>query len=434
MKINVATLFPNIYDSFLSTSIVNKAIKNGLLNITFSNMLSLVDNKKRVDTPICGHGSGMLLGVDIIEKAYNDSIKNFADDKKIYKIFLSPHGKKLNQKNLHDLYDKLKDKNLLIYSGRYEGFDVRAEEEYADEIISIGDYVLMGGDLPAMVLIESLSRFIPGVIGKEESIKNDSFESEYLDCPHYALPDEWKDKKIPAVLKSGNHKEIYNWRKLQSIKRTIINNFEWWRSCDTSLKEREEVKKVIPPHYCALLHNDVMMPDGRVSECSVTSIDIHDIARSSATYGIKNYYIVTRLEAQKKLVSNFLSFWHHGDGNKVNQGRVFCLKNVSLLDELDSVIMDIENKEGKKPICIVTSSRRNVGHSNMITYKDQGKIWALDRPVLFIFGTSHGISPDVIEKIEYKLIPLEGTEEFNFLSVRSAAAIIFDRWLGINQV
>jgi tRNA (guanine37-N1)-methyltransferase len=402
-------------------------------------MLELAGPKKRVDSPVVGHGSGMLLGTEIIEKAYNKALS--FHDIKPFTIFFSPHGKILDQRVLELLHQKIKDRgnNVLLYAGRYEGYDVRAEEEYADEIISIGNYVLMGGDLPAMVFIESILRLIPGVIGKENSVLQDSFQSPYLDYPHYAQPQEWHGKEIPVILKSGNHKALLEWRSEEARKRTMLRNFQWWRESEVPLLERKACKKHIPHHYAVLLHNDVMVPGNnpgepnKSSESSVTSIDIHDISRSCATYGIKNYFVVTRLLAQQKLVEIFLSFWHDDRGQEYNANRAFALNNTFLKTELSEVIAEVKKLEGIEPLLIVTSSRREIEHKNFITFHDQEKIWSQGRPIIFVFGTAHGINPKIMNQCDYRLIPLEGMEEFNFLSVRSAAAIVFDRWLGMNQ-
>jgi hypothetical protein len=176
-----------------------------------------------------------------------------------------------------------------------------------------------------------------------------------------------------------------------------------------------------------------MLPGEIVGNSTVTSIDIHDIARSSATYGIKEYFIVTRLEAQQKLVEKFLKFWHEDKTRSINLSRAYALKNVSLKSELSDVICYIQNLEnGLKPLLIGTSSRKNSNIKNMITYFDQEELWKLKRPILFVFGTSHGISQELLNTFDYRLMPIEGLNEFNFLSVRSAVGIIFDRWLGCN--
>ncbi len=433
MNIFVATLFPSFYENFLSISLVKKALEKKIFDITFLNFFNQVMPKKRIDSPIAGHGAGMLLSAPIIEKTMEVAIEKNGG-RKPYTIFFSPHGKTLNQGKLQSLASHLRDnqENLLLVCGRYEGFDVRAEEVYADEIISIGDYVLCGGDLPAMVFIESFIRLLGGVVGNQESVNSDSFSDALLDCPHYTAPDSWQEKKIPSILKSGNHKLINDWRTEQAIDRTIISNWQWLRQKQISRSFREKIKERIPKHYCALLHNDVMLKDGTVGNSTITSIDIHDIARSSKTYGIIEYFVVTRLSAQYQLAENFLNFWKDDEALDLNASRAIALARVSVKKEISDCIEYIERVEGIKPIVIVTSSRREIPHQRMITFHDQGKVWQEKRPVLFLFGTSHGISPDVMEQCDYRLVPLEGLEEFNFLSVRSAVAVVLDRWLGFN--
>jgi tRNA (guanine37-N1)-methyltransferase len=432
MNFFVSTLFPELYTNFLATSIIKRSILENKVSISLQNMFSFVSPKERIDSEIVGHGNGMLLGAPIIEKIYDQVEKK--TNKKPFVIFFSPHGKTLTQ----DLFKKLSldigEKPVLLFSGRYEGFDVRAEDFYADEIISIGDYVLFGGDLPVMIFLEGMLRLIPGVVGKKESVEKDSFSDAFLDHPHYAYPDVWQDKKIPPILKSGDHKKIAIWRLKESVRRTVKTNWHWLSRHILNSSEKQLVKEAIPNHYCVLLHNDVVLPGNLVGNSSVTSIDIHDIARSSTTYNIKKYFIVTRLDSQKKLVERFLKFWQSSNKEKVNPSRAFALKEVILKSELSEVIDEITSIDGVAPITVVTSSRRNIDHPNMITYHDQINLWQKKRPILFIFGTSHGIDNALIETFDYKLLPLEGLEEFNFLSVRSAAAIVFDRWLGFNSI
>lgn len=435
MDIKIVSLFPQLYHEFLSTSLIKRARETNKVSVEVKSLLNYVKPGVRVDAPTVGHGAGMLLKAEVIDEALQDAgvkkQKNVIDP---LVIFFSPHGKSLDQRYAHELYEKIKqrDGKLVLCTSRYEGIDARAEEYYADELISIGNYVLMGGDLPAMVLLEAILRFVPGIVGREESVKEDSFEGLYVDHPHYAEPDIWKGKQIPPILKSGNHKKIALWREEEARKRTVFHHFQWLKSQITSRKERSAIAQTIPNHYCALMHNDIMLPDGTVGTSSVTSIDIHDLARSSRTYGIKHYFVVTRLEAQQKLVKHFLSFWQEGEGVEYNKNRHDALQYVSLLATYDEVIASITEKEGVTPIVIVTSSRDTISKAPFITYYDQGKVWALKRPVLFIFGTAHGLSPAFMDTCDFRLLPLEGFSDFNFLSVRSAAAIILDRWLGIN--
>ena len=181
------------------------------------------------------------------------------------------------------------------------------------------------------------------------------------------------------------------------------------------------------------MHCDIVLKDGRVGTTSVTSIDIHDIARSCATYGIKNYFLVTPLIDQQKIVKTILSFWQEKEiGEQYNKHRYEALGRVQVLQDLEKVIADIEKKEGKAPLIIGTSARFDHGVDKMISYHDQAQVWQHERPILILLGTGHGMSDQLLAKCDYFLPPLQGFSDFNHLSVRSAAAIIFDKWLGFD--
>ena len=201
MKFDVLTLFPEMFNS-LNESILGKAIEKNLIDINLINIRDFSkDIHKHVDDTPYGGGAGMVMMPDIVYDAYN-SIKDKENSKVIY---LSPKGKVLDQKKVIELS---KEKHLILLCGHYEGIDERAIEEIVDEEISIGDYVLTGGEIPAMCLIDSIARYIPGVLN-EESIKEESFsEMNLLEYPQYTRPLEFMNKKVPEILTSGNHQKI----------------------------------------------------------------------------------------------------------------------------------------------------------------------------------------------------------------------------------
>lgn len=430
MNISIITAFPALYEPFIATSLLKKAQEKGLISFDTQSLFSYVAPKERIDAPPYGHGAGMLIKPEVIERAVE---AQEARHGAAFKIFFSPHGTKMTQPMLTQLAQTLRaHTHLMLLPARYEGMDARVEEQYADALISVGDYVLMGGDLPAMVLLEGLLRLIPGVVGKESSVANDSFSGPYVDYPSYTEPLVWQGKEVPAVLRSGDHGAVDAWRHAQAVERTVFHHFGWLRSSELRAIDKQEVERVIPPHYAALMHSDVLVSATKtVGTTSVTSLDIHDIARSARTYGIKEYYIVTPLEDQQKVVQKLLDFWHHGPGRPYNPNRFEAVHQVSVQESLDAVIARIKNDTGKEPIIVATSAV-HTAHRNRITYGDQEGVWGHNRPILFIFGTGRGLAPHVIERADYVLVPLEGVTEFNHLSVRSAAAIIFDRWLGLN--
>lgn len=429
MNISVVTLFPQIYQGFLTSSLVARAQDKGLVSIDIQNLISLCAPKQRVDSPTFGHGHGMLLRPELVEEAIAQADKAKG---KSFKIFFSPQGKKLDQVVLREIYQRaLAANHVLLMAPRYEGVDARVEEFYSDEVLSIGDYVLMGGDLPAMVFIEALLRLVPGVIGNEDSVVCDSFTNHLVDYPEYTSPVDWKGMKVPDVVRSGDHKALSGWRRQVALEKTIFGHFEWIRSFNLSLQDRIEAGQVIPSHYVVLMHDQVLLKSGDVGTSSVTSIDIHDIARSSATYGLKAFYIVTPLADQQAIVSTLIDFWHSEEGARYNSHRYKAMSNVVLKTSLDEVIQDITLREGIEPLMLATCAKVRV-HEKKISYNDQQLVWRDKKPVLFALGTSHGLGNDVVERAHYLLAPIVGFSAFNHLSVRSAAAIIFDRWLGIN--
>lgn len=203
MKFDVLTLFPEMF-SPVKQSILGRAEEKGLIDINLINIRDFSKDKhKKVDDTPYGGGAGMVIRPDVVYDAYN-SVKT--DEAKV--IYLSPQGKTLNQKKVEELS---KQKHLILICGHYEGIDQRVLEELEVEEISIGDYVLTGGELPAMVLIDSVSRYIEGVL-TQESIEEESFSNNLLEYPQYTRPEEFMGRKVPEVLLSGHHENIRKWR------------------------------------------------------------------------------------------------------------------------------------------------------------------------------------------------------------------------------
>lgn len=211
MKINFITLFPNFYEPFKNESITKRAIEKGILEVNVVDFREFTTNKhNKVDDIVYGGGQGMLLTVEPIDKAL-DTVGG-------KKILMSPQGKPFTQEMAAKL---AQEKEVTFIAGHYEGFDDRIRS-LVDEEISIGDYVLTGGELPSMVVADATVRLLPGVI-REDSHIQDSFQEDLLDFPQYTRPREYKGMKVPEVLLNGNHAEIEKWRKNEQIKRTKEN-------------------------------------------------------------------------------------------------------------------------------------------------------------------------------------------------------------------
>jgi len=428
MKIAVVTLFPELYAPFVSTSLIGRAQEQGQAEIHISSLFDVCRPKERVDSPTFGHGAGMVLRPEVIERAVDEQEKLYGAT---YKIFFSPQGRALDQEVLHELKAQADNgKTLLLLPARYEGMDARVEEQYADCLLSVGDFVLMGGDLPAMMLVEGLLRLVPGVVGKPESVERDSFTGPFVDYPEYAEPVVWKDKAVPDVVRSGDHAKLAAWRREQAATKTVLHHFEWLRTHVSDQKDIQDAGDRMPDHYAVLMHDKVLLPDQQEGRSSVTSLDIHDIARSARTYGIKKYIMVTPLEDQQRIIQKLLQFWQTGVGVEYNPHRHEALERVVVVSSLEEAEEIIKKETGKDPVLVATTARPEQ-KDKAIGYKDQEKVWALGRPVVFVFGTARGLAPSVLERADFVMKPLKGFSSFNHLSVRSAAAILFDRWLGI---
>ena len=211
MKFVVLTLFPESFEP-IKQSILGRALEKNLISLNLINIRDFSKDKhKKVDDTPYGGGAGMVIRPDVVYDAYK-SIK----DENAKVIYMSPQGNVLNQKKVESLS---KEKHLILLCGHYEGIDQRVIDEIVDEEISIGDYVLTGGEIPAMVLIDSVSRYVEGVLTKE-SIKEESFSNNLLEYPQYTRPETFLDKKVPEVLLSGHHENIRKWREEQALKNT----------------------------------------------------------------------------------------------------------------------------------------------------------------------------------------------------------------------
>ena len=212
MKFDVLTLFPEMFEA-VKQSILKRAEENNFIQINTINIRDFSKDKhKKVDDTPYGGGAGMIMKPDVVYDAYSSIPKR--EDSKV--IYLSPQGKKLNQSKVIELS---KEKHLILLCGHYEGIDQRVIDEIVDEEISIGDYVLTGGELPAMVLIDSVSRYVDGVISKE-STSEESFSNGLLEYPQYTRPEIFNGIRVPEVLLSGHHANIEKWRKEKSIQIT----------------------------------------------------------------------------------------------------------------------------------------------------------------------------------------------------------------------
>lgn len=240
MQFDVLTLFPEMFN-ILNESIIGRAKEKGLINVNLINIRDFSKNKhKKVDDTPYGGGAGMVIQPDVVYDAYKSAITNNEKSEKIRVIYMSPQGKKLDQQKVEELS---KQERLILLCGHYEGIDQRVLDSIVDEEISIGDYVLTGGELPAMVLIDSVSRYVEGVL-KDGSTTEESFSQGLLEYPQYTRPEIFEGQQVPEVLRSGNHQMIDKWRREQSLKKTLEKRPDLLEKVDLSDEDKKILEKI----------------------------------------------------------------------------------------------------------------------------------------------------------------------------------------------
>ncbi|WP_041715030.1 tRNA (guanosine(37)-N1)-methyltransferase TrmD [Acetivibrio clariflavus] len=241
MRFDVLTLFPEVINAVLKESIIGRAQEKGIIEINAVNIRDFSKNKhKKADDYPYGGGGGMIMTAQPIYDAYLSIVKDLDYKPKV--IYLSPQGRVLTQEVVKELSGE---KHLVLLCGHYEGIDERIIEEIVDEEVSIGDYVLTGGELPAMVLIDSVSRLIPGVLSTEESYSNESHYNGLLEYPQYTRPVEFNGRKVPDILLSGHHANITRWRRKEAIKRTYLKRPDLFEKFEPNEDDKELIEELL---------------------------------------------------------------------------------------------------------------------------------------------------------------------------------------------
>ena len=240
MNYHVLTLFPEMIENGMNTSITGRAITKGLLSLEAINIRDFAFNKhQKVDDYPYGGGAGMLMQAEPVYLSYESIAERIGRKPRV--IFLTPQGKTFNQDMAKEF---ALEEDLVFLCGHYEGIDERVLEEIVTDYVSIGDYVLTGGELPAMVMMDSISRMVPGVLNNQESGETESFSGNLLEYPQYSRPEEWHGKKVPEVLLSGHHANVDKWRREQSIIRTAKWRPDLLPKADLTHKEWNEVRRL----------------------------------------------------------------------------------------------------------------------------------------------------------------------------------------------
>jgi tRNA (guanine37-N1)-methyltransferase len=455
LSFTIITIFPEMFASPLGHSILKKAQEKGLISVRLVDPRDFTTDKHRMtdDYPY-GGGQGMVMkpeplvaAIEAVRGKWSPTGKPVAPSNapvgrnpeqehpakagarvegspRARVILLSPRGAVFNQRHAARL---AQEKEIVLVCGRYEGVDERVKA-FVDEELSIGDYTLSGGEPAANVVIDAVTRLIPGVLGNESSAADDSFVNGLLEYPQYTRPEDFRGMKVPEVLLSGDHELIRRWRREASLRLTRERRPDLLERASLTLEETRLGQATRAPLYVALLHYPVYDKNGQVVTTAVTNMDIHDIARSGKTYGIEGFYVVTPVKALQKLALKIIDHWEEGYGSQYNATRKEALALARVRDALDDVLIDIERECGAKPVLVVTSARSGANRTSFTGLRDMLK--SNTRPFLILFGTGWGLTEAIFSQADYVLEAIEGTSGYNHLAVRSAAAIVLDRLLG----
>lgn len=356
--------------------------------------------------------------------------------------------------------DQNGDRDLILFCGHYEGFDERFLKTFVHLQVSVGDFVLTGGEPAAALLLDSLIRQIPGVVGKEGSVQEDCFEPETptlvaggLRSGQYTRPRVWRGQEVPEVLLSGDHEKIISHRRNESLERTrtkrpdlLAKIFPGQAPKPPAPQKSKSAE--LPAVYVGLLHHPMVDRQKRVVTTAVTNLDIHDIARSCTTYGVKRFFIIHPSVEQHKVIHQILEHWQDSVQNQYHPARFKALSHVRLVHSFEEAYNEIrldteEAQPGPEPL-VVMPDARPLGKA--MAYEDIGKLWQKNglttlaprlaskkqenTPLFIIFGTGFGIAPEFFPHIDVILEPLKGPTSYNHLSVRAAAAVVLDRMFG----
>ena len=240
MNFHILTLFPEMIEQGMHTSIIGRAIAGGYLSINAVNIRDYAFNKhQKVDDYPYGGGAGMLMQAEPVYLSYEAIKEKIGYRPRV--VYLTPQGKVFHQEMAKEL---AKERDLVFLCGHYEGIDERVLDEIVTDYVSIGDYVLTGGELPAMVMIDTISRLVPGVLHNDVSAEFESFQDNLLEYPQYSRPEEWRGKKVPPILLSGHHANIEKWRREQSILRTMERRPDLLKESNLTDKEKKWIRQV----------------------------------------------------------------------------------------------------------------------------------------------------------------------------------------------
>ncbi|MFT3771322.1 MAG: tRNA (guanosine(37)-N1)-methyltransferase TrmD [Minicystis sp.] len=461
MRVDVVTLFPELFEPFLAVGMVGRGVSAGALRVRLKSPREFgLGRHRSVDDTPYGGGSGMVMRVDCIvdclEALDADSLaEGEGPPPRGHRVLLCPQGAPFHQRKARELVER---GAITLICGRYEGFDERVRG-FVDEEVSLGDFVLSGGEVAAMAIIDACSRLVPGVLGNAASAERESHSEALgglLEYPQYTRPVEYRGARVPEVLQGGNHAQIEAWRLAEADRRTRERRPESLgrgrarprgracrraaeaharapRRCRLSRRRwppsRQRRDYVMNRIALALVHHPVLDRGGDVVTTAITNLDLHDMARSARTYGIGELFVVHPIEAQRLLAIRIQEHWVEGSGKRRIPDRAAAMDVLRVVPALEDAYAALG---GRESIEIWTTAAATRGRVVTRYPEARGRLEASTRPVLILFGTGWGLSEDLVTSADVRLEPIRAHRDtgYNHLSVRAACAITLDRLLG----
>jgi tRNA (guanine37-N1)-methyltransferase len=456
MKFHTITLFPESLQSALSFGVVGTALQKGLLLSQTTNPREFTsDVHHSVDDRPFGGGDGMIMTPEPLAQAIAQAKAALPKAKVYYMSAQGPAWSDLRARAM------AKTSEAILVCGRYGGVDQRLLNTLVDEEICIGDYVLSGGELAAAVVIDSVARLIPGVLGHEDSAQKDSFAHGILEQPHFTRPADWQGQTVPAVLTSGNHKKIAEWQAQVAKLVTLKNRPDLFVKAGLGSERKQLAQfyselsvedknalgleqlmtedyfsskktKPLPRVAVGLLHYPIVDREKRIVATNITNFDVHDIGRACTVYGIEKYYLIHPIDEQLMFVDRILDHWRTGQGAKFNPFRKRALEDVKAVRTLEAALADW-GVPREQVIILATHARPVAGARSYSIQEIRDRIEASPEQRFFLlFGTGFGMTDEYMMSMDGVLESLRGAppKDFRHLSVRSAVSIYLDRILG----
>jgi tRNA (guanine37-N1)-methyltransferase len=425
MRFTVVTILPELVTPALSAGVVGRAIAGGVIAVDTVNPRDFTHDKHRTvdDTPY-GGGPGMVMKceplVAAIERAGEGSPK-------VTRILLTPVGAPLDQAMVRRL---AAEDHLVLVCGRYEGIDERVAETSIDLEISLGDFVLSGGEIAAVALIDAVARLRPGVLGEPTSADDESFGAGLLEYPQYTRPLDFRGKVVPEILTQGNHGAIRRWRRREARRRTARRRPDLYARVIEDKTDPIDAPEldVASRTHVALVHHPIFDRTGAVVTTALTTLDVHDIARSAQTYGLGGFFVVTPVANQREKADHVAAFWQEEGYEHRAQALAAVRAVASVADAMAALTVgDV------RPLVVATTATearfaalpRRAPRELVAEMQDLP-----GRPLLILFGTGWGLVDHLIPEAERVLLPIRARAPWNHLSVRSAVAVLLDRLFG----